>query len=310
MSIGNGAAVFTITNPGVNAWDNMLSQGGINMENGERYRLTITASSTTTRKISVAIANQGGENWYGGGDAELTSAETPYSYEFTMSGATNTNSFIKFSMGVFTTWSGGVPTTHPDDSAASTITIKNVRLEKLEAAAVSETEQSSQESEEGAQEGGESTQGEGAQGEGSGSESSETAEVYTNAVAADNYGEINYEEDLGSTYTLPNGTTDLHGKRLKVVVKVKDITAETNPLLILCVMDSSYVNWSGQGYISAASAEEHTLYFDFNSYYTEHPAATTNPAVFRFRVKEEHEASGSLLNYCIKSVTIEDSVES
>ncbi|MBO6108448.1 MAG: carbohydrate binding domain-containing protein, partial [Eubacterium sp.] len=140
-TIGNGEAKFVLRKVGQNAWDNMLAQHRIKVEKDAKYVLKFTASSTAARKISVALANDNGAKWYGGGDAELTSAEQEFTYDIDMSKSgsneNNSDGYLKFSMGMFTVYNENGAAKHPEYSAASTIVIKNVSLKKVESSAPS-----------------------------------------------------------------------------------------------------------------------------------------------------------------------------
>lgn len=132
MSIGNGEAKFVINNVGTVSWYAALNQGGIKLEKNTKYTLKFKASSTVARKISVALQDATGDNWYGGTDPELTTEEKEFTATIDMGDKENKNSYIQFGLGMYLTWEGGTSTQHPEVSPASTIVIKDVRLTKVE----------------------------------------------------------------------------------------------------------------------------------------------------------------------------------
>ena len=93
-------AVFDITNPGALDWNVQLKQSGINLEQGNGYKLTFRASSTVARTIKIGFMDKDFVHWYGGADIVLGNGnEQTVTVEFYMDKATNTDAVMMISMG-------------------------------------------------------------------------------------------------------------------------------------------------------------------------------------------------------------------
>ena len=86
ISVSENSITFDITDAGENDYDVQLKQMGIQLENGETYKVSFNAHSTAARNI-VANVMSATYDWYGGaGDVSLVAGETQkVEFEFTMS---------------------------------------------------------------------------------------------------------------------------------------------------------------------------------------------------------------------------------
>ncbi|MEE1101929.1 MAG: carbohydrate binding domain-containing protein [Agathobacter sp.] len=110
----------TSANMGSNPWDVQILQDAINVEAGETYDVTFTASATTPRTIVAGVQKTSDDYaQYGQGVFELTTEPTEYTYEVN-SNNTDSNAGIYFNLGK----SDNAET--PD----STITISDVKMVK------------------------------------------------------------------------------------------------------------------------------------------------------------------------------------
>jgi hypothetical protein len=116
-----GKAVYTIENAGVNDWDVQLKQAGITLEEGASYKVSFEISSTAARTVKYALMNPS-YDWYAGADISLD-AGTVRTVSDTITITKDTSNAITFyiSMGKF----------DGKDTAASTIEISNIHLEKI-----------------------------------------------------------------------------------------------------------------------------------------------------------------------------------
>ncbi|MCH5249968.1 MAG: carbohydrate binding domain-containing protein [Lachnospiraceae bacterium] len=69
VSFEEGKVTYDINNCGANDWDVQLKQGGLTIEPGKNYKVTLKMKSSVTRHVKVAFMNDA--LWYGGGDFEL-----------------------------------------------------------------------------------------------------------------------------------------------------------------------------------------------------------------------------------------------
>lgn len=101
----DNAADYTINDTGDQAWHIQLKQNGIELENGQWYRLSIDAKSSIDRKIMFAIQRDGSkhnDDWtpYSGEKiVDLGSDYREYTLVFQMSYDTDLDSVLSISMG-------------------------------------------------------------------------------------------------------------------------------------------------------------------------------------------------------------------
>ena len=73
-SLGDGKAVFDITDYGTDSWHVQLSQKGIQLENGATYTVSFKVKTSVERTIQYALLNSS-FNWYGGDKVIVTPKE-------------------------------------------------------------------------------------------------------------------------------------------------------------------------------------------------------------------------------------------
>ncbi|MDE7201615.1 MAG: carbohydrate binding domain-containing protein [Lachnospiraceae bacterium] len=100
----DNAADFTISSTGDEAWKIQLKQNNIELEKGQRYRLSLKAKSDMDRKIMFAIQRDGTDDddwtpYSGEAVVELGSDYQTYEIEFQMNGETDMKSVLSISMG-------------------------------------------------------------------------------------------------------------------------------------------------------------------------------------------------------------------
>lgn len=124
----DNAADFTISNTGDEAWKIQLKQNNVELEKGQRYRLSLTAKSDMDRKLMFAIQRDGTDDndWtpYSGEKVvKLGSDYQTYEIEFRMKEKTDLKSVLSISM-------GAVDGVQIDQKHR--ICIDNISLEKLD----------------------------------------------------------------------------------------------------------------------------------------------------------------------------------
>lgn len=83
-SITGSAITYDITNPGTDDWNIQLKQSGINLENGQTYKVTFDVVSTESRVIKSGVMSTTYE-YYGGSDITLeANVSKSVEYEVTM----------------------------------------------------------------------------------------------------------------------------------------------------------------------------------------------------------------------------------
>lgn len=93
------SARYEITDVGTADWNVQLKQGGITLEQGCSYKLTLKAQSTEARTIKLAMMTAA-YDWYGGADIALAAGEEKeVEIAFTVDKATDTNMTMAVSMG-------------------------------------------------------------------------------------------------------------------------------------------------------------------------------------------------------------------
>ncbi|MGL1934376.1 MAG: discoidin domain-containing protein [Fibrobacterales bacterium] len=99
-SVNGSEGTIAISNGGTATWNIQLNQIGVNLEDGETYRFSFTASAVATRTMSATLEKASSPwSFYGGAaSVTLTPAPQTFEYEFTMSGSDN-NARVTFNMG-------------------------------------------------------------------------------------------------------------------------------------------------------------------------------------------------------------------
>jgi beta-glucanase (GH16 family) len=89
-----------VTTPGTLDWHVQFSQAGISLEQGKTYHVSFQARSSIDRTIAVA-ANQNVSPWttYAKDTVAITTSKAAYSYNFTMTNATDPSARIEFDLG-------------------------------------------------------------------------------------------------------------------------------------------------------------------------------------------------------------------
>ena len=100
-SVVNGEYAISITNGGTEEWNVQLSQSGISLEQGKSYIVSFDARAASPRDIVVNVG-QTDDPWdsYGADDFSLTEQMVSYSFQFTMTAATDNNARIEFNCGI------------------------------------------------------------------------------------------------------------------------------------------------------------------------------------------------------------------
>ncbi|OWA33700.1 licheninase [Saccharibacillus sp. O16] len=81
-------------------WDSVFQQGGLSLEAGKTYRLSFEASASIPKSMQVVVSPTGSnEVKYLDQPAELTAAQQPYAYTFTMGEAADPNALLNFGLG-------------------------------------------------------------------------------------------------------------------------------------------------------------------------------------------------------------------
>ncbi len=131
----DNAIDFTINNTGNEAWHIQLKQNGVELEEGQWYRLSLDAKSSKDRKLMFAIQRDGSkhnDDWtpYSGEKVvDLTGEYNTYTVEFMMDYETDLESVLSISMGAVDGTS---------ISEQHRICIDNIMLEKIDAPADAE----------------------------------------------------------------------------------------------------------------------------------------------------------------------------
>ncbi len=124
----DNAVDFTINKTGGMAWHIQLKQNGIELEQGQWYRLTMKAKCSMDRQIMFALQKDGSRNdddWtpYSGEKIiDLTSEYQTYTIEFLMEDETDLNAVLSVSMGAV---NGPIKEQHR-------VCIDNILLEKID----------------------------------------------------------------------------------------------------------------------------------------------------------------------------------
>lgn len=124
----DNAVDFTINKTGGMAWHIQLKQNGIELEQGQWYRLTMEAKCSIDRQIMFALQKDGSRNdddWtpYSGEKIiDLTSEYQTYTIEFLMEDETDLNAVLSVSMGAV---NGPIKEQHR-------VCIDNILLEKID----------------------------------------------------------------------------------------------------------------------------------------------------------------------------------
>lgn len=98
FTVHEGKASVNVSNVGTANWNVQLSQGGIKLEKGCTYVVTLKASSTVSREIEVGLMSAA-DDYYGGTTWNVTPEEKELTCEITMNKDTDLESVIKFSFG-------------------------------------------------------------------------------------------------------------------------------------------------------------------------------------------------------------------
>lgn len=109
-----------------NDYDIQLKQTGLNLQEGVTYKVSFVIKSSVARKVLTGVQRDGSADnnwaWYGGTDIEIATADEEQTVEFTFTmQADDPAGIFYISMGKIS----GV------DTPASTITISNLKLEKV-----------------------------------------------------------------------------------------------------------------------------------------------------------------------------------
>lgn len=125
----DNAADFTINNTGDAAWKIQLKQNGIELENGQWYRLSLDAKASITRKLMFAIQRDGtnDDDWtpYSGEKiVDLGEAYNTFEIVFQMTKESDPDAVLSISMGAV----GGIQITEQHR-----VCIDNIQLEKIDA---------------------------------------------------------------------------------------------------------------------------------------------------------------------------------
>lgn len=115
--VTDGTFKISITEPGSNDWDLQLSQAGIKMKTGNRYRVSFKAWAQTSRTIVVRInmTIPPHSAWYSN-KVSLSNSPQTYTYEFTMADQDDSNARIEFDFG------NSAITTYIDDVSLKNLT--------------------------------------------------------------------------------------------------------------------------------------------------------------------------------------------
>lgn len=124
----DNAADFTINDTGDQAWKIQLKQGSIELESGQKYRLSLDAKASVDRKLMFAVQRDGSadDDWtpYSGEKVvDLTSEYQTFVVDFQMEYPTDPKSILSISMGAI----DGTQITQQHR-----ICIDHINLEKLE----------------------------------------------------------------------------------------------------------------------------------------------------------------------------------
>lgn len=96
----NGGCNSVITNGGTATWNVQFFQGNLKIENGKTYKVTFDAKAESNRSIEAVVEKNGSPyTLFGGGAKNITTTLTNYSYEFTMTQATELNGRVTFNIG-------------------------------------------------------------------------------------------------------------------------------------------------------------------------------------------------------------------
>lgn len=98
--VHNQELVASISQGGSETWHVQVYQGDLTITNGKSYTLSFIASSAVNRSIEVNV-EKNGDPWTGyfGSVVALSSSSQQYTYNFTMSDATDSNARVAFNLG-------------------------------------------------------------------------------------------------------------------------------------------------------------------------------------------------------------------
>jgi len=99
-SVADGKATINITAVGANHWEPQFVQRNINLEKGQKYRLSFDASAGGTKDIEVTF--QSGSDYatyFNTGFIDLTTETKSFSYEFEMTASSDPNTQLAFQIG-------------------------------------------------------------------------------------------------------------------------------------------------------------------------------------------------------------------
>ncbi|MCM1272006.1 MAG: carbohydrate binding domain-containing protein [Clostridium sp.] len=124
-SIAEGVITYAIENVGTEDWHIQLKQSGLSLEEGGKYKVAFTISSTKARSVKSGVMSTE-YTWYGGNTVALAANQTKQvEYEFTMDANDSTADFF-ISMGQLADDEGNAI-----DTPASTIKISNISITKV-----------------------------------------------------------------------------------------------------------------------------------------------------------------------------------
>lgn len=99
-NIVNGQLESNQSYAGWESWHVQFYQGGLTIENGQKYKLKFRARAATNRNIYVGIEkNEAPYTGYFGEEVSLSTSMQEFEYEFTMSSATDNNVRVAFNLG-------------------------------------------------------------------------------------------------------------------------------------------------------------------------------------------------------------------
>lgn len=100
-TVNDGVFKIEITNPGLNDWDLQLSQAGMNMVAGHRYRFSFKAWAQDNRTITVRVnMTVPPHNYWFTKSVALGTEPTAYEFEFLMAEPGDTDARVEFDFGM------------------------------------------------------------------------------------------------------------------------------------------------------------------------------------------------------------------
>lgn len=94
----NGYAKVQVTTTGTSNWQLALRQTGLSLEHGKTYEVSYVAYADAPRSSNVIISKSDGTQYFYQNQA-LTDSPTFYTYQFTMSAASDTNAYVNVGVG-------------------------------------------------------------------------------------------------------------------------------------------------------------------------------------------------------------------